>query len=727
MENPIQQFPAHNVMPMEPDEGIHLEKYWNLIKPRLHLIIILALVFAAGAYVRVSMNTEMYMASGMLMIEPEANVINISGAYRMYDYRNDYFNTQINILQSPSLQRQVFAEIFGDAAPGTAVGGQFMISPIEETRLVSIACLSPNGPTAARMVNTLFDRFVEFNLGVKTQAERQATEFITRQITELRRNLSQKETELQDYGKRKELFYLSGRESTVVEKFSDLNKAFTQAQIERINRESSYNQLRGLKYEEYPVVQQNPVINGLKSTFSNLESDYQRKAQVFKEDYPEMVQLRSQMDSISSRIEKETREVAEKELKDARSLFQTAQEKERSLQSLLDEQKKTVTSSNTDAIYYKSLEIEVQNMRLLLDHLIKREKEALVSSRLEGLQTSNIKIIDRAEVPNAPISRGRTKATLMGLFLGAAFGLGLIFLLDFLDRTLRNPDDVKTYLKLPTLGMVPSSRSRSKEVQNYYHYSKKKAPDKEVREIELINFVDPECPFSEQYRTIRTAILLSTAKSAPRVISFSSAIPSEGKTVTSSNVAISFSQLGKKVLIIDGDLRKPRIHKIFELKNTVGLSSFLVGRAELSSIVFKTHIPNLFAIPSGPIPPNPAELIDSEMMASTLETLLKKVDYIIIDTPPLIGIVDPILLGKQADAMVLVTWAGKTNRTLVEKAKEEVERYGIRLLGLVLNRLDSKGEVGGYGYTYRYRYSYYEENTEKGSDSDRPKFPKGQA
>jgi capsular exopolysaccharide synthesis family protein len=718
----MQPMPGHAIMPMDPDEGIHLEKYWGLIKPKIHLIIILALVFAAGAYVRVSMKTEMYMAGGMLMIEPEANVINISGAYRMMDFRNEYFNTQINILQSPSLQRQVFAEVFGDSDPKTAVGGQFMIMPIEETRLVSINCVSPDGPTAARLVNTLFDRFVEFNLGVKTQAERQATEFITRQISELRRNLSQKETELQDYGKRKELFYLSGRESTVVEKFSDLNKAFTQAQIERINRESSYNQLRGLKYEEYPVVQQNQVVNGLKSTFSNLESDYQRKSQVFKEDYPEMVQLRSQMESISTRIEKESRELAEKELTDARSLYQTAQEKERSLRNLLDEQKRTVTSSNTDAIYYKSLEIEVQNMRLLLDHLIKREKEALVSSRLEGLQTSNIKIIDRAEVPGFPMSRGRAKATMMGLFLGAAFGLGLIFLLDFLDRTLRTPEDVKTYLKLPTLGMVPSSKSKSREVAQYYHYSqKKKDPDKAVREIELINFVDPECPFSEQYRTIRTAILLSTAKTSPRVISFSSAIPSEGKTVTSANVAISFSQLGKKVLIIDGDLRKPRVHKIFEIKNTIGLSSFLVGRAELSSIVFKTHIPNLFAIPSGPIPPNPAELIDSEMMTSTLETLLKKVDYIIIDTPPLIGIVDPILLGKLSDAMVLVTWAGKTNRTLVEKAKEEVERYGIRLLGMVLNRIDSKGDVTSYGYSYRYRYAYKEE------DTDVPALKKGKA
>ncbi len=211
------------------------------------------------------------------------------------------------------------------------------------------------------------------------------------------------------------------------------------------------------------------------------------------------------------------------------------------------------------------------------------------------------------------------------------------------------------------------------------------------------------------------------------MISFSSAIPSEGKTVTSANVAISFSQLGKKVLLIDGDLRKPRVHKIFELKNTIGLSSFLVGRAELSSIVFKTHIPNLFAIPSGPIPPNPAELIDSEMMVSTLETLLKKVDYIIIDTPPLIGIVDPILLGKLADAMILVTWAGKTNRTLVEKAKEEVERYGIRLLGLVLNRIDSKGESYGYGYNYNYRYRYSYKDEGEPSEAERPSFRKGKA
>jgi capsular exopolysaccharide synthesis family protein len=305
----------------------------------------------------------------------------------------------------------------------------------------------------------------------------------------------------------------------------------------------------------------------------------------------------------------------------------------------------------------------------------------------------------------------------MAFVLGISIGLGLIFLADYLDRTLKMPEDVRALLGIPTLGVVFSSKSKSSKSLYYYgdyKDSEKKDSKKksETKDIELINFIDPECQFSEAYRSIRTSILLSSAEHAPRIITVSSSIPQEGKTATTANLAISFCQLGKKVLILDGDMRKPRMHKIFNKKNTIGLSSYLVGRVKFSQVIQKTHIPNLFLVPSGPIPPNPAELIDSEIMKNMLKELLDIVDFIFIDSPPLIGIVDTILLAKYSDGVVLVNWSGKTKNELIKRAKEELEQFNIKILGVVLNKVDFR-KTTTYNYTYNYQYSYrYREDEE---------------
>ena len=256
--------------------------------------------------------------------------------------------------------------------------------------------------------------------------------------------------------------------------------------------------------------------------------------------------------------------------------------------------------------------------------------------------------------------------------------------------------------------MIPSSEGKSGLLYSSYYYGDKKKAEKKgiIKNIELVNYKDPENPFSEHYRSIRTSILLSTPKEPPKIISVSSAIPNEGKTVTVVNLAISFAQLGKKVLILDGDLRKPRIHKIFNLKNTTGLSSYLAGRVQIQDISQKTHINNIFVIPSGPLPPNPVELLDSKVMSDLLVKLQTGVDYIFIDSPPLIGIVDPIILGKHSDGMIIVNWAGNTKTDLAQKAKEEIDKFGINILGIVLNKLDFKKNETTYQYAYNYNYSY---------------------
>ncbi len=718
------------------DEKFQLEKYWRIIKPRLHILLIITLFVTAAAYIKVSTTTPIYEAAGLLMIEPEyTNVIMFDNRQIFTGYRNEYFNTQIRILQSRSLGKTVSEEfnstfkINGNLQgvnPADILIQGPRVEPQEDTHLVEVSYRSTHPEAAARLVNLLFDKFIEFKLDLKSRSSKMVETYITRQIKSLQENLGRKEKEMYEYSNRKELFYTSGEDSTVVKKFSDLNQAYTDAQIERINKEALYQELNGMNYESYPGVTSSQLIGNLKSTYSGLESEYKRKSQIFKATYPEMIRLKSQMDTLQDRIQKESKDIAEQALEKAKSEYESAKKKENSLLQLLAQQKEEILSTNADAIYYKSLSIEVQNMRSLLDYLVRKQKESVVSSRLEGIQTSNIKVIDYAEAPKNPVNIGKQKTLVLAALLGLALGLGVIFLVDYLDRTIKTPEEVKMLLGLPALGIIPSTAAKEIKAYDSYQYKysdrygdgnpgnpgnlqnpvkNKKKNIPKAQDIELINFLDPESLFVEKYRHIRTSIMLSVPKEPPRVIAVSSALPSEGKTATTINLAVSFSQLGKKTLIIDGDLRKPRMHKIFKLKNSAGISSYLAGRVEFNQVIHKTNIPNLFVVPSGPLPPNPVELLDSEVMANMLEKLLEKVDFIFIDTPPLVGIVDAIVIGKYSQGLILVTWAGKTHRNALEKAKQELDQFNIRTLGVVLNRAHEKRTAYGYDYhTYRYKY-----------------------
>ncbi len=703
----------------------NLDHYWKVFKRRWKIALLVLLITVLVMLVPAYRKIPFYRAHGTVLIDNEnTNLLMLPGSYGGFSsWRNEYLNTQIEILKSNSLAREVVEDLnlikgrvdldegersVREAAVKGFLGG-LAIMPVEDTRLVRVSYVSTDPEYAALAINTLFENFIRFNLKLKTESTEQASDFLFQSINDLKRNLTQKERELQSYGKQKELFYLSNRDSTVVEKFADFNKAFTNAQIERINKEAAYREIQGKPFEEYASVKENALIQGLKQQYSNLEAEYKKKGQIFRESYPEMQRLKAQLDSLQERINTETRDLADKEQRGARAEYQAALERERSLQELLDKQKGEVVSTNTDAIYYNSLKIEVNNMRSLLDHLVRKQKESLLTSRLEGLQTSNIKIIDRAEVPRVPISSSKQMVGVKAVFIGVFLGVFLVFALDWLDKSIKTPEEAEQYLRIPALGMVPELGTEDSRGY-YYGYSKKPAREKKdvPTHIELANFMDAESTIAESYRNIRTSIMLSTADGPPQVIAMTSSLPREGKSATVVNLAVSFTKLGKRVLIIDGDLRKPMVHKIFNAKNASGLSSFLVSKEPSDELFIKTRVPNLYIIPSGPIPPNPTEILDSKRMEDLIKKLRQHFDIIFIDAPPMVGIVDPVIIGRMADAVLLVVWWGKTNRKAVAGVKNELLKYRIRLLGTILNKVNlKKGEGYGYGYGYsRYAYEY---------------------
>jgi capsular exopolysaccharide synthesis family protein len=743
---------------------IDLLEYWRIVLKRKWVLVTFASVLVVFVAVLSFTATPLYRATATILIdEPSASLVNIqdvlnSGGYYQTDYLGTYFNTQLKLLTSRSLAERVAkkldlgsrpefrtarssrtnpvqavkgflslrwvlprkkpAETPAGAGSPPATSYAFAvldglgIAPVPETRIVQVSYTSSQPVLAADIVNTLVEEFVRYCVETRYEATKQTSEFLSETISQLREDLKRKEEDLQKYGEEKKLLFLNDKESTVVNKFSDVNAAFTEAQIDRFKKEALFRELRDLNINALPESVTNPVVQALKASYSQAQSDYEEKGKFYRPDYPEMVKLKARLESTKNALQEEIR----KAVGAAEADYRAALNKERSLQGLLDSQRTDVVRMNNNAILYRSLQIEVDNMRSLLSTLVSKQNEIQVSSQLGGLRTSNIKIVDRALVPGGPFTPNTRRNLMMALFLGLFGGLGLIFLVEYLDNTVKGPEDVEKLTGLPSLGIIPylSADGLKRKPSPYgarpYSYGAEgEAPGEtmpDVSEIELINHLFPKFSIAEDYRTVRTAILFSHADSSPKTVCFTSSMPQEGKTATASNMAISFAQLEGKVLLIDADLRKPRLHKIFQTRNLVGLSGFLTGKLAFDEAILKTSIENIWIIPSGPHPPNPAELLNSKRMRDLLARVKDRFDTVLIDTPPVLAVIDPVIVSSLADCTVLVVQAGKTTRRALGKAVGEVRKAKAEIVGVVFNEVKLGRQGLGTPYYHYYQYEY---------------------
>ena len=734
--------------PIEEEEGIDLLYYWRVVFKRKWILAacIGSVVLFAGIYSFKA--TPKYKATATMLIEEEGS--RIMSIEDEFGYRQNipnlfFFNTQLKLLESKSLAERtarkmdlLHSPLFASKkksnntktdAPDPnpyfevtkALRKGIDITPFRQTRLVEISYTSPDPELASRLVNTLAEEFIDFSLEKRLETTQQASKFLTDQIDKLRENLAAKERELQTYSEGKDLFFLSDKESAAINKFSDLNEALTQAQISRIQSEAAYRELRSLKVDSLPQFINNKLIQDLKTEYTQIKNDYEERLKVFKPDYPSMIQAKGKLDSMQTQLQSEIAKAVDA----AESEYRTALKRETSLKQLLDQQKNNVTQMQSDAILYNSLNIEVENMRKLLNSLGERQTETLVSSQLGSLKTGNMSIIDRAEPPRTPVSPRKKLNLILAFIVGMFGGIGLCFVLEYLDNTVKGPEDVERLVGLPSLGVVPFlSPDGMKKMRKHgyyrYHYSSeqqsavKQSELAKLNTIELINHLHPKFSISEDYRTVRTSILLSYPETPPKTIAFTSALPKEGKTATVANMAVAFSQLGLNVLIVDADMRKPKLHRIFEVKSTRGLTGYLTGKISLKECVFKTTIDNIWLIPAGPIPPNPSELIDSQPMKAMIEELKKGFDVILFDTPPLLAVVDPIIIGSIVDATVLIVQSGKTIEKAFMGAAEELARGKVKIMGVIFNgmRLDKEDYYYSKYYKSSYRYRGYGDERE---------------
>jgi capsular exopolysaccharide synthesis family protein len=458
----------------------------------------------------------------------------------------------------------------------------------------------------------------------------------------------------------------------------------------------------------------NPVIQQLKTEYTRIKNEYEEKSKKFKPSYPEMIQLKAKLDSMWNELKKAV-DVAESE-------YNSALKREVSLKDLLEEQRAAVVRMESNAILYKSIKIEVENKRGLLNSLVERQNETLVSARLGGLKTSNISIIDKAKVPKDPVFPKKKLNLILALLMGIFGGVGLCFFFEYLDNTVKGPEDVEKLAGLPSLGVIPFLPPKGvKKKKRYGYYSGYKYsygkenpgsedPMPEIKEIELVNHLYPKFFISEDYRTVRTSILLSHAESPPKTIVFSSTLPKEGKTATVVNMAVAFSQLEEKVLIIDADLRKPRLHRIFKVRNLGGLSAYLTGKVSLEDAIQKTSVGNIWLLPSGVIPPNPSELLNSKKMKKMMEEVKEAFDVILIDTTPVLAVIDAVIVSSIADSTVFIIKAGEIARKPFLSAVEELRRAKVKIMGVIFNELKvKKGDYHFMDYYRYYRHGYYGE------------------
>ena len=418
-----------------------------------------------------------------------------------------------------------------------------------------------------------------------------------------------------------------------------------------------------------PIVEGSPkkdLIETLKEKQVVLETQLAELSKRYKDKHPKMIRMKAELQSVKEKLDYHTTEIL---------------------------------CLNRKAIQYGTLRREAESNREMYNILLKRAKETSLS---EGLQTGNIRVVDPAEVPVKPFRPRKKLNILLSSIIGLIGGIGLAFFFEYLDNTIKTPDDVEHYIKLPFLGFVP----RTKE----------KVADPKT--VDLISHEEPRSTISEAYRSIRTAIMFSSSEKPVKSILVTSAGPQEGKTTNVINLAITMAQAGDKVLLVDTDMRRPRIHKTFAYDNSKGLTNYLVGNAEIESVIQHTSMPELSILPCGPIPPNPSELLISDRMKQLIKQVNGQFDKILFDSPPIAAVTDAVILANMADGVVQVIHNGKTNCNVILAGKEKLLGAKAKILGVILNNVDTSRE--NY-YYYYYHHYYYGEDGKKSKKRTRHK------
>lgn len=566
-----------------------------------------------------------------------------------------------------------------EAAAAGIVLANRMITPVAGSRLVDIGYSDPNPSRAQKVAAAFADAFIASNLDKRFQANAYAKTFLEDQLKQLKLRLEQSERTLLDFGQKEEIVQTNEKSSIAETNLASANAALDAIIAQRIKNEELWKQLEPANAINLPQLLSNPVVEALRAKRSALQTDYQEKLETFKPSYPAMVQLNSQIAEIDRQLAAEVKTLKES----YKAAYEQSLDQENEMKQRVRQLKADALDLQKRSIKYNLLKREVDTNRSLYDGLLQRYKEVEIAG---GVGANNVFVVDAATLPGGPSSPRLARALLIACSLGLAVGLGAALLLEHLDDTLHSPEEVERLLGYATLGIVPKiALGRTVEAE----------------------LADPRSHTAEAYRSLCTALQLSTDTGLPKTLLVTSAGPTEGKSTTALTVARHFAKVGLKVLLVDADLRRPSLHSKLNLENSSGLSTYLTGAAEPPQLLRKTDIPNLAFMSSGPLPPNAADLLASSRLLSLLSVGLEVFDLIIVDSPPVMGLADAPLLSSAVSATIFVVGAGQVRKKLVRAAIGRLQFSRASLIGTVITRFDARSTYGyGYGYGYGYAYGY---------------------
>ena len=565
----------------------------------------------------------------------------------------------------------------------TAVANAFQetvkVEQIRNSSMLKIAVENANPQLAARIANSITETFIALNLERRLDASSYAKTFLETQLGLTKARLEESERKLNDYARSRNILTLDEKTNVLNQTFTEYSTALTKAEQDVIKAESDFEAIRSAPGTARQVLE-SKTIQDYKSQISKLDQQYQEAAKVYKDDFPRMKQLRAQMDELEAKTKSEVQNV----LASVRNEMQTAKRQEGLIRSRLQQTRKEIMSAQDRGVDFNLLKREVDTNRELYDGLLQQVKQVGVAG---GVETNNIQVVDKAQAPLFPYKPKLALNAAIGLLAGMVLGLGIVFLMESMDDSIKFADEVEKILMVPLLGVIPKVKEKVK-----------------LPCVALLVHKDPRGQMAEAYRSVRTALQFSTADGAPRRLVLTSTTKNEGKSTTALALAINFAQMGAKVVLIDADMRNPTVHKNLSIPNTAGLSNYLSGHGRPGDITRMTEIDNLTVITGGPIPPSPVDLLTGARLGELMDLLeVRGAQYIIFDGPPVLGLADAIVLGNQVQAVLFVAEASQTRKSHIKDAFRRLRMAGVVPCGVVLTKTTAQNTAY---YTYDNYYGY---------------------
>jgi capsular exopolysaccharide synthesis family protein len=586
----------------------------------------------------------------------------------------------------------------------------------KDTRLIDIRYTHGDPQVAAKIVNAIADAFVLSNLEKKTETNATAGDFLQRRVAELQADIRGAEERLVNYAKTHQILSLDGSQNTVVERLAGLNQQLLQAENERKDAEAAYRAAQSPGAASALAEKESKSKEDIEGKLASLR---ERRSQLLvnnTEEWPEVKEINQQIATLEKQLSDAKTRATTVVTTNLETRYRQALDRERALRADFQRQQGETLTQNESAINYRIIQQEIATNKQLLDGLLQRSKENDVV--LAGTP-NNIYVADYAIVPDYPIGPQRLRSVMLALLLSLAGGVGLSIFLEYMNDSVRSTEDVDRWLRLPTMGVIPAVGGFSKRRLLPSRALVRRAALPGADSPELLVNAETRSPLAEAYRHLRTSVLLSTPGHAPKSLLVTSSAPAEGKTTTAVNTALSLAQTGANVLVIDADMRRPRLHTIFELSNTRGLSTVLsndMSEAEVLSLIYQHEGTGLNILTSGAIPPNPAELLGSEQMRRLIRALEGTFTHVIIDTPPVGSFTDGVLASTLVDGVLLVVHSGKTSRGVVRRTRQLLQDVGAKVFGVILNNVNLR-EHDYYYYRGYYSHSYYSADTAAGEQS----------